>query len=59
MLAMPRCSNVIENNVGVNSLFCLFNLLSACRRFCGGVGGPNEVEGNPRLKDAYEMGRAV
>ncbi len=27
--------------------------------FCGGVGGPNEVEGNPRLKDAYEMGRAV
>ena len=27
--------------------------------FCGGVGGPNEIAGNAKLREAYEMGRAV
>ena len=27
--------------------------------FCGGVGGPKEVEGNAKLREAYETGRQV
>ena len=27
--------------------------------FCGGVGAPNEVAGNAKLREAYEMGRQV
>jgi len=27
--------------------------------FCGGVGGPNEIVGNAKLREAYEMGRMV
>ena len=27
--------------------------------FCGGVGGPNEIAGNAKLREAYEMGRTV
>lgn len=27
--------------------------------FCGGVGGPREIEGNAKLQEAYEMGRQV
>ena len=27
--------------------------------FCGGVGGPNEIAGNAKLREAYEMGRMV
>jgi multimeric flavodoxin WrbA len=27
--------------------------------FCGGVGAPNEIVGNAKLKEAYEIGRAV
>ena len=33
-----------------------YNVTTSC---CGGVGGPNEVEGNPKLRDAYEIGRAI
>ncbi|MBQ7237421.1 MAG: flavodoxin family protein [Bacteroidales bacterium] len=27
--------------------------------FCGGVGGPNEIAGNAKLQDAYELGKQV
>ena len=27
--------------------------------FCGGVGGPRTIEGNPKLHEAYNMGLAV
>ena len=27
--------------------------------FCGGVGAPNDIEGNARLQEAYETGRLV
>lgn len=27
--------------------------------FCGGVGGPRTIEGNPKLHEAYNMGQAV
>ena len=27
--------------------------------FCGGVGAPNEIAGNAKLQEAYEMGRNV
>ena len=27
--------------------------------FCGGVGGPKEIEGNAKLQEAYEMGKKV
>ena len=27
--------------------------------FCGGVGAPNEIVGSAKLKEAYEIGRAV
>ena len=27
--------------------------------FCGGVGAPKEIEGNAKLRDAYEMGKSV
>ena len=27
--------------------------------FCGGVNGPNEIKGNAKLQEAYEMGRNV
>jgi hypothetical protein len=26
--------------------------------FCGGVGGPKEIEGNAKLQEAYEMGKS-
>ena len=27
--------------------------------FCGGVGGPKEIEGNAKLEEAFEMGKGV
>jgi multimeric flavodoxin WrbA len=27
--------------------------------FCGGVGGPKEIDGNAKLQEAYEMGKNV
>lgn len=27
--------------------------------FCGGVGGPKEIEGNPKLQEAFEMGKSI
>ena len=27
--------------------------------FCGGVGGPKEIEGNAKLQEAFEMGKGV
>jgi len=27
--------------------------------FCGGVGGAREVEGSPKLQEAYEMGKSI
>ena len=27
--------------------------------FCGGVGGPNEIDGNSKLQEAYELGKNV
>ena len=27
--------------------------------FCGGVGGPNEIAGNSRLQEAYNLGQSV
>jgi hypothetical protein len=27
--------------------------------FCGGVGGPKEIEGNAKLQEAYELGKNV
>ena len=27
--------------------------------FCGGVGAPNEITGNAKLQEAYEMGKNV
>lgn len=27
--------------------------------FCGGVGAPNEIEGNTKLQEAYAMGKSV
>ena len=27
--------------------------------FCGGVGSPNEIAGNAKLQEAYEMGKQV
>ena len=27
--------------------------------FCGGVGGPKEIEGNAELQEAYELGKQV
>ena len=27
--------------------------------FCGGVDGPREIDGNAKLKEAYEMGKKV
>ena len=27
--------------------------------FCGGVGGPNEIAGNAKLQEAFEMGKQV
>ena len=27
--------------------------------FCGGVDKPNEIEGNPKLREAYELGKSV
>jgi hypothetical protein len=27
--------------------------------FCGGVGGPKEIEGNAKLQEAYEMGKNI
>ena len=27
--------------------------------FCGGVGGPKEIEGNDKLREAYEMGENI
>ena len=27
--------------------------------FCGGVGGPNEIAGDTKLQEAYEMGKKV
>ncbi|MBQ4477538.1 MAG: hypothetical protein II945_02910, partial [Bacteroidales bacterium] len=27
--------------------------------FCGGVGGPNEIAGNAKLQEAYELGKQV
>ena len=27
--------------------------------FCGGVGGPKEIEGNNKLQEAYELGKQV
>ena len=27
--------------------------------FCGGVGGPKEIEGNAKLQEAFEMGKQV
>ena len=27
--------------------------------FCGGVGGPNEIAGNAKLQEAYELGKKV
>ena len=27
--------------------------------FCGGVGGPKEIEGNAKLQEAYELGKQV
>ena len=27
--------------------------------FCGGVGGPNEIAGNAKLQEAYEMGKNI
>ena len=27
--------------------------------FCGGVGGPNEIAGNAKLQEAFEMGKSI
>ena len=27
--------------------------------FCGGVNAPREIEGNPKLQDAFEMGKGI
>ena len=27
--------------------------------FCGGVGGPKEIEGNAKLQEAYELGKQI
>ena len=27
--------------------------------FCGGVNDAREIEGNPKLKDAYELGKSI
>ena len=32
---------------------------SFCLLFCGGVGGPNEIAGNNKLQEAYELGKQV
>jgi len=27
--------------------------------FCGGVNSPREIEGNPKLQEAFELGKSV
>ncbi len=27
--------------------------------FCGGVNDPREIEGNPKLKEAFDLGKSI